>query len=79
MRTYKYGSQRLEHELNATVSDLRWLGLRSGDVITNLSGKHYAAFDGIQDQERQQSRNEEPGEGLISGKSDPPPHTILCC
>ncbi len=33
MRTYKYGSQRLGHEENATVPRLRWLGILSIDVL----------------------------------------------
>jgi meiotic recombination protein SPO11 len=33
MRTYKYGSQRLEHEQDATAPRLRWLGILSDDVL----------------------------------------------
>lgn len=33
MRTYKYGSQGLEHEDNSTIPNLRWLGIRSGDLL----------------------------------------------
>lgn len=32
MRTYKYGSRRLGHE-NATIPSLRWLGIRSDDIL----------------------------------------------
>ncbi|CAK7267395.1 endodeoxyribonuclease [Sporothrix epigloea] len=31
-RTYKYGSQSLDHELNTTVAGMKWLGIRSGDL-----------------------------------------------
>ncbi|KAK4445740.1 Spo11/DNA topoisomerase VI subunit A [Podospora aff. communis PSN243] len=35
LRTYKTGSKRLEHEENVTVPTLRWLGLRSSDVLAD--------------------------------------------
>ncbi|KAJ4306620.1 endodeoxyribonuclease [Collariella sp. IMI 366227] len=34
MRTYKYGSRRLDHEENATIPSLRWLGIRSDDILS---------------------------------------------
>lgn len=34
-RTYKYGSQSLSHEANTTVSGMKWLGIRSGDLLHN--------------------------------------------
>ena len=37
LRTYKHGSQRLGHEENATVPRLRWLGIRSNDILSNDS------------------------------------------
>lgn len=53
MRTYKHGSQGLEHEQNSTVPELRWLGIRSSDLLdlgdlvtdpdsqgTSTSGQH---------------------------------------
>ncbi|KAK1766355.1 Spo11/DNA topoisomerase VI subunit A [Phialemonium atrogriseum] len=33
MRTYKYGSQGLEHEDSSIVPNLIWLGIRSGDLL----------------------------------------------
>ncbi|KAK3403361.1 meiosis-specific topoisomerase Spo11 [Sordaria brevicollis] len=33
LRTYQYGSQRLNHEENTKLPRLRWLGIRSADVI----------------------------------------------
>jgi len=34
MRTYKYGSQGLDHEENTTIPLLRWLGICSGDLLS---------------------------------------------
>lgn len=34
MRTYKYGSQGLNHEENITIPPLRWLGICSGDLLS---------------------------------------------
>ncbi|KAK0652552.1 Spo11/DNA topoisomerase VI subunit A [Cercophora newfieldiana] len=42
MRTYKTGSKRLEHEDNVTVPGVRWLGIRSGDVLA-----HKLGFEGM--------------------------------
>ena len=33
LRTYKYGSPRLSHETNNTVPSIRWLGIRSSDIV----------------------------------------------
>ncbi|KAL2191401.1 DNA topoisomerase IV, alpha subunit [Thermothelomyces heterothallicus CBS 203.75] len=66
MRTYKHGSQRLEHEQNAAVPCLQWLGLHSGDVITNLPAKYPSACDSIQNQDSQQPASQESAEYLIS-------------
>ncbi|KAK1757142.1 meiotic recombination protein rec12 [Echria macrotheca] len=33
LRTYRYGSKRLDHEIESKVPSLRWLGIRSGDVL----------------------------------------------
>ncbi|KAK3377542.1 Spo11/DNA topoisomerase VI subunit A [Podospora didyma] len=38
LRTYKTGSQRFEHEENVTVPDLKWLGIRSRDILSCGSG-----------------------------------------
>ncbi|EAA31791.3 DNA topoisomerase IV, alpha subunit [Neurospora crassa] len=35
LRTYQYGSQRLDHEERTKVFGLRWLGIRSSDVLLN--------------------------------------------
>ncbi|CCC08977.1 hypothetical protein SMACR_03194 [Sordaria macrospora] len=34
LRTYQYGSQRLDHEERTKVPRLRWLGIRSSDVLS---------------------------------------------
>ncbi|KAK0618970.1 Spo11/DNA topoisomerase VI subunit A [Immersiella caudata] len=39
LRTYKTGSKRLEHEENVTVPGLRWLGIRSSDVLAVTDGE----------------------------------------
>ncbi|KAK4224273.1 meiotic recombination protein rec12 [Podospora fimiseda] len=33
LRTYKYGSQRLEHEVGATIPGMKWLGIKSSDIM----------------------------------------------
>lgn len=35
LRTYQYSSQRLDHEERTKVFGLRWLGIRSSDVLLN--------------------------------------------
>lgn len=40
MRTYKYGSQRLDHEEDVTVPGLRWLGIRSDDILGSNAPGH---------------------------------------
>ncbi|KAH6640993.1 Spo11/DNA topoisomerase VI subunit A [Chaetomium tenue] len=40
MRTYRYGSRRLEHEENATVPRLRWLGIASDDIFNETTHRH---------------------------------------
>ncbi len=38
MRTYKYPSMRLSHEENAEIPQLRWLGIKSSDLVTTGQG-----------------------------------------
>ena len=38
LRTYKYGSRSLRHERNANVSHIRWLGIRSEDLLGRTEG-----------------------------------------
>ncbi|EAQ86438.1 hypothetical protein CHGG_07691 [Chaetomium globosum CBS 148.51] len=40
MRTYRYGSRRLDHEENATVPRLRWLGIVSDDIFNETTHLH---------------------------------------
>jgi meiotic recombination protein SPO11 len=40
MRTYKNGSRRLEHEQDATVPRLRWLGIHSDDILSSNASDH---------------------------------------
>ena len=37
-RTYKYGSNSLSHEQHTTVPNLRWLGLKSKDILCSTQG-----------------------------------------
>lgn len=46
MRTYKYGSRRLGHEEDATAPALRWLGIRSDDVLVKSSRDGNEISDG---------------------------------
>ncbi|KAK4174401.1 putative meiosis-specific topoisomerase [Triangularia setosa] len=50
VQTYQNGSRRLEHENEATVPSLRWLGVRSNDL---LSSGESPVFDDEEDQESQ--------------------------
>ncbi len=34
LRTYTKGSKRLEHENDTTVPEMRWLGIRSADILS---------------------------------------------
>ena len=46
MRTYKYGSQRLDHEEGAATPSLRWVGIRSEDIISGNISESSVAFPG---------------------------------
>ena len=35
LRTYQYGSRRLDHEVDATTPDLKWIGIRSHDIMSH--------------------------------------------
>ncbi|KAK0727730.1 Spo11/DNA topoisomerase VI subunit A [Lasiosphaeria miniovina] len=37
LRTFQYGSQRLDHEENVTLPHLKWLGIRSLDIMSRSS------------------------------------------
>ncbi|KAK4202027.1 putative meiosis-specific topoisomerase [Triangularia verruculosa] len=50
LRTYQNGSRRLEHENEATVHSLRWLGVRSCDLLSSEE------IPGFQDEEDQESQ-----------------------
>ncbi|KAK4122232.1 DNA topoisomerase IV, alpha subunit [Parathielavia appendiculata] len=59
MRTYKYGSQRLVHEENATAPRLRWLGIRSDDIVTNAFPGRQEAYEASQGQSCQDPANQD--------------------
>ncbi|KAK0666403.1 putative meiosis-specific topoisomerase [Cercophora samala] len=58
IRTYQNGSRRLEHENEATVPSLRWLGVGSGDLLS--SGENPA----LHNQEDQESQTTMSGEAF---------------
>jgi len=39
LRTYRYGSKRLGHENEAKVPSMKWLGIRSNDVLARGSNR----------------------------------------
>ncbi|KAK4157192.1 Spo11/DNA topoisomerase VI subunit A [Chaetomidium leptoderma] len=53
MRTYKHGSQRLNHEENATAPRLRWLGIHSDDILSNWPKNSQGNSDSSQSQASQ--------------------------
>ncbi|KAL2163059.1 hypothetical protein VTH06DRAFT_6895 [Thermothelomyces fergusii] len=71
MRTYKHGSQRLEHEQDAAVPRLQWLGLHSSDVITNLSVKDQTPCDSLRDRDGQQPASQASAERFVSDLEKP--------
>ncbi|KAL2132113.1 hypothetical protein VTI74DRAFT_4202 [Chaetomium olivicolor] len=58
MRTYKYGSRRLDHEENATAPRLRWLGIRSDDIVLNTSAGRDETYDLSQSQMNQEATSQ---------------------
>jgi meiotic recombination protein SPO11 len=54
MRTYKYGSRRLDYEENATAPRLRWLGIHSNDILPNGSPGREETYDTWQSQSSQE-------------------------
>ncbi|KAK4039798.1 Spo11/DNA topoisomerase VI subunit A [Parachaetomium inaequale] len=59
MRTYKYGSQRLDHEENATAPRLRWLGIHSDDILSNAPAGHQETYDNSQSQSSQEAASQD--------------------
>ncbi|KAL2262512.1 hypothetical protein VTK26DRAFT_1092 [Humicola hyalothermophila] len=70
MRTYKYGSHRLNHEEDATTPGLRWLGIRSDDILASLRGMDESG-DGL---EWQSSQGSPPGPGWMERPQDERPN-----
>ncbi|KAK4250303.1 Spo11/DNA topoisomerase VI subunit A [Corynascus novoguineensis] len=60
MRTYKYGSQRLDHEENATAPRLRWLGIQSDDIMSSVSADYQATCDSSQSEASQSDASQDP-------------------
>lgn len=59
MRTYKYGSRRLEHEDGATAPGLRWLGILSDDIFPNMASAGSESQDVCRSQHSQESASQE--------------------
>jgi len=50
LRMCKYGSRRLDHESNITVPSIRWLGIRSEDIVhASERGEPRGSFQQISD------------------------------
>jgi meiotic recombination protein SPO11 len=91
MRTYKYGSRRLDHEENATAPRLRWLGILSDDVLLNRVVDSQELYDSSQSQTSQEpasqdsvaysfdgeSLSERPAKRAKIGKAQGPSESIL--
>ncbi|KAK3308553.1 Spo11/DNA topoisomerase VI subunit A [Chaetomium strumarium] len=50
MRTYRYGSQRLDHEQNAATPQILWLGIRSDDILLDVDTDRHESQDYSQSQ-----------------------------
>ena len=59
LRTYKYGSRRLDHEQNATTPQLRWLGIHSEDILSARPADSQEAHDGSQSQSSQEPASQD--------------------
>jgi meiotic recombination protein SPO11 len=80
MRTYKYGSQRLDHEEDTTASRLRWLGIRSDDILRNKGPDHNDGSQPSQEPSSQESvadvLNERPAKRARISRVSPPSESI---
>ncbi|KAK4235910.1 Spo11/DNA topoisomerase VI subunit A [Achaetomium macrosporum] len=84
LRTYKYGSQRLDHEMNAATPQLRWLGILSDDILLNVDTERHESQDYSQSQPSQEanlnvsdSQNERPIKRVRVTKAKAPSESIL--
>jgi meiotic recombination protein SPO11 len=59
MRTYKYGSRRLDHEENATAPRLRWLGIHSNDILSKASPGREKTYETWQSQSSQEPASQD--------------------
>lgn len=59
LRTFQNGSKRLEHEDDVTVPHMRWLGVRSGDIISHISVFDDLASQGTESQSSQEVSSQE--------------------
>lgn len=69
MRTYKYGSRRLDHEANATAPRLRWLGILSDDILLNRVADGQDPYDSSQSQTSQEHSSQESVAYSFGGES----------
>ncbi|ROW01847.1 hypothetical protein VMCG_05505 [Cytospora schulzeri] len=67
MRTYKYGSRSLRHEVNVTVPGLQWLGVKMRDILGHIwRPREEDSFQGSADQSSQSSAGFSSSQGLGS-------------
>lgn len=59
LRTYQYGSQRLNHEENTKLPRLRWLGIRSSDVISQTIPAPNRSANSLESQSTQDVSSQE--------------------
>ena len=80
LRTYTVGSKRLDHEQDITVPAMKWLGIRSTDILKNklcLVGQSSETSDDSSGQELS-SQGSVAYSQDSAGLSLQPPHRIHC-
>ncbi|KAK3901430.1 Spo11/DNA topoisomerase VI subunit A [Staphylotrichum tortipilum] len=73
LRTYKYGSRRLDHEQNATTPQLRWLGIRSDDILSDGPPDYQEVHDSSQSQASQEFASQDPAAYSCDGSQNERP------
>jgi meiotic recombination protein SPO11 len=68
MRTYKYGSQRLDHETNAATPQLLWLGIRSDDILLTVDTDCHESQDYSQSQPIHEAAGQDAAAHYLDGE-----------
>jgi meiotic recombination protein SPO11 len=63
LRNYKYGSQRLSHEEDVTVPQMKWLGIKSHNLL-----KHPAHLGGPNERDSASQESQENQSNSDAGK-----------